>query len=171
MASLYDPKAVANKFLQRSFAQKRAVDPMKLQKLVYFANGYYLAATAANTNQPSPLINEYFEAWPYGPVCPSLYHEFKEFGATTIRRLATEYSPEFRAHVMVAPPEGDNLFQRVCDYVWETYASKPSVQLSDITHRQNGAWDRTRREAKGMVGKDIPIEYILDEFRPLVGKA
>jgi uncharacterized phage-associated protein len=30
-------------------------------------------------NFGQPLINEYFEAWDYGPVIPTVYYEFREY--------------------------------------------------------------------------------------------
>ncbi len=48
---------------------------MKLQKLVYYAQGFYLAMV------DTPLFNERIEAWEHGPVCVDLYHKYKEYGA------------------------------------------------------------------------------------------
>src|SRR5277367_2017193 len=79
----YDSKAVANYFLDRADQSGKKLDPMQLLKLVYFAHGWYLADSGA------PLIDEMVEAWRYGPVIPSLYHEFKAFGKNPITRKAS----------------------------------------------------------------------------------
>lgn len=55
---------------------------MHLQKLTYFAHGWYIAFN--DQEQIQPLINEPFQAWEYGPVCSSIYHEFKGFGCNAI---------------------------------------------------------------------------------------
>ena len=78
----YDPKAIANYFLTVAAEHNESLDPMKIQKLVYFANGWHLAVKGA------PLINEQVEAWPYGPVIPSLYAAFRRFGDQPITRRA-----------------------------------------------------------------------------------
>ena len=57
---------------------------MKIIKLVYIAHGHYLA------KNDSPLFTEKVEAWDYGPVIPSLYHEFKIYGAFPIDSFAKE---------------------------------------------------------------------------------
>src|ERR1700676_3931940 len=77
--------AVANWFLARAAADGKSLDPMKLQKLIYFAHGWSLALTDI------PLIEEHPEAWDYGPVIPSVYHEFKLFGRKPITERAKRF--------------------------------------------------------------------------------
>src|SRR5689334_3355834 len=107
MSAPYQSKAIANAFLNLGFREKRGISPMKLQKLVYFAHGYYPGA------YKNPLIDECFEAWPYGPVVPSLYHEFKEFGNSRITRLASEFDWDAEDDVPVPIPSGDRKFEKV----------------------------------------------------------
>ena len=70
---------VANWFLDRADKDGKPLDPMKLQKLIYFAHGWHLALTS------KPLINEHPEAWAYGPVIPSIYHRFKKYGRDAVQ--------------------------------------------------------------------------------------
>ncbi len=79
----HDPKAIANYFLDRAADAGDAPTPMKVQKLVYYANGFYLAIFG------EPLIDEQVEAWAYGPVIPSLHREFLEYGNGPITARAT----------------------------------------------------------------------------------
>src|ERR1700722_9544145 len=51
---------------------------LKLQKLVYYAQAWYLA------NFNKPLFDDDFEAWVHGPVLPALYHKLKERRSQTI---------------------------------------------------------------------------------------
>lgn len=44
--------------------------PLKLQKLLYYAQAWYLAI------HKKPLFNEEFEAWVHGPVIPELWRYF-----------------------------------------------------------------------------------------------
>jgi uncharacterized phage-associated protein len=62
---------VAN-YLVASF--RDAGDPLtnlKLQKLLYYAQGWYLAI------HDEALFDERIEAWPRGPVVPPVYGSFK----------------------------------------------------------------------------------------------
>ncbi len=51
------------------------ISNLKLQKLVYYAQGFHLAL------YDRPLFPEPIEAWTNGPVIPDLYHYYKEYGA------------------------------------------------------------------------------------------
>src|SRR5262245_56745225 len=83
-AMTFPAKAVANFFLEKGFKEEIPISPMKVQKLVYFGHGWSLGLTG------DPFIEEVIEAWPYGPVIKSLYHEFKGYGNGPITVLATE---------------------------------------------------------------------------------
>mgnify|MGYP002861256523 CR=1 FL=1 len=49
------------------------VTPLKLQKLLYYCQGYSLALTG------KPAFPEVIEAWKYGPVVESVYQEYKKY--------------------------------------------------------------------------------------------
>ncbi len=49
------------------------ISNMKLQKLVYYAQGVSLAL------HNRPLFSESLEAWTYGPVVPELFHIYKRY--------------------------------------------------------------------------------------------
>jgi uncharacterized phage-associated protein len=70
---------IANYFLKRQDLDAGdLMSNMKIQKLVYYAQGFNLAIT------DSPLFPEPIEAWDHGPVCIPLYHEYKQFGSGSI---------------------------------------------------------------------------------------
>ncbi len=47
---------------------------LKLQKLLYYAQAWFLALKG------KPLFDENFQAWVHGPALPSQYRRFKKFG-------------------------------------------------------------------------------------------
>lgn len=59
-------------------SEEGGVSNLKLQKLVYYAQGFHLALFNA------PLFDEDLEAWTHGPVIPSLYHQYKGCGSAPI---------------------------------------------------------------------------------------
>lgn len=54
------------------------ISNLKLQKLLYYAQGYHLAVFGR------PLFPERIEAWAHGPVVPDVYHRFKEHGSRPV---------------------------------------------------------------------------------------
>ena len=51
---------------------------MKLQKVLYFLQAQYLVS------YNKKLFDDEIEAWGFGPVVPSVYHEYKIFGSASI---------------------------------------------------------------------------------------
>ena len=72
---------IANYFIEKSLDSGVDLTPMKLNKLVYIAHGWYLGLS------DRPLIGEAAQAWKYGPVIPSIYHRFKAYGGAQITSL------------------------------------------------------------------------------------
>ncbi len=51
---------------------------LKLQKLLYYAQGFNLAINE------TPLFDEQIIAWEHGPVVESVYQEYKSFGSNAL---------------------------------------------------------------------------------------
>lgn len=160
---LYSPKSVANYFLDLARMQGEQLSPMKLQKLVYYAMGWFAGHTG------KPLVNEAVEAWQYGPVFPSLYHEFKGFGSGTITRKATEFDNGFQLRE-VPTPEDPNV-RAFLDNVWSSYGKYTGIALSEMTHADGSPWDQTWRSANGVRNADIPFELISSHFKQAADNA
>lgn len=76
MLSCYD---VANYFLtQVSEDAGDLMSNLKLQKLVYYAQGFHLAL------YDEPLFPEPLEAWTNGPVVPELFRHYKKYESGAI---------------------------------------------------------------------------------------
>ena len=154
----YDSKAVANRFLELATANGQTLSPMKLLKLLYFAHGWYLAITG------KPLLDEAIEAWNYGPVVPTIYHEFKRFGNDSITEPAKEATGQgSRRSKDARLPESDGaaFVQRLLQRVWEIYGPFSAVQLSRMTHQEGSPWSKTVEQntgSKGYFPKSVEID-------------
>jgi uncharacterized phage-associated protein len=153
----YTPLAIANEFIAR-YQPSVGIEHMKLQKLVYCANGWWLAFHA---NQP--LIDEAPEVWKFGPVFPSLYRVLKVYGRSPIKTVQSR-SP-FEAPDRVTESDADAF--NLVDWTWRRYGHMTSFALSEMTHREGTAWQRAAAEHDFLVpeGLDIPLGYIVDEFK------
>lgn len=76
------------------------ISNLKLQKLLYFMQGFHLAWFGA------PLFGERMEAWTYGPVVPVVFQEFKRYKQRAI-------NPERYSDSLVLSGEEQQLFDRV----------------------------------------------------------
>lgn len=141
MVRTYNPKAIANWFLDRARRDATTLCPMRIQTLVYLAHGWHLGLRS------EPLIDEEVQAWAYGPVVTSLYHEFKEFGAEEITRQASSAKMDpGGAWKAVRPnvPASDTDTVALLERVWEGYGRFSATQLSSMTHRPGTPWSVAR---------------------------
>lgn len=165
----HDPKAVANFFLDCAKEDGEALTPMKLVKLVYLAHGWNLGLTK------SLLITEHAEAWRYGPVVPSIYHDLKEFGNSAVTRYArwsdwNEGSPEFREpKLTTASDETLSILKQV----WSVYKRFTARQLSALTHQPGTPWYVTWNDlgGKDRLGTDISDHLIEGHYADRVAKS
>lgn len=98
------------------------ISNLKLQKLLYFMQGFHLAWFGA------PLFNERMEAWTYGPVVPVVFQEFKRYKQRAI-------NPERYSDSLVLSGEEQQLFDRV----YSEYNRFSAVTLMNMTHTE-GPW-------------------------------
>jgi uncharacterized phage-associated protein len=113
---------------------------LKLQKLCYYAQGFYLAKYGMS------LFSETIEAWDYGPVVPELRELHSCRGADTI-------SPEEAAF---GNPISDIAIIDVLDKVWIQFGHHSAGKLVDMTHvespwREAYKVGRNTRISEGMM--------------------
>lgn len=95
---------------------------LRVNKLLYFAQGYSLAKYG------KPLFNEQIEAWDHGPVVPSVYHAYKGFGKNVIE----DTSPQRE----LFSDENYNILLNI-------YSAARSIStkgLVDYTHKKDAPW-------------------------------
>lgn len=158
---IYSPKSIANYFLELASSKDESITPMKLQKLVYYAQGWYAGYTS------KPLINETIEAWQYGPVVSSLYHEFKQFGSSVIRSKATDFDSENLSFCVVPSPKEEPIRKFLAN-VWGSYGQYTGIKLSEMTHAEGSPWALTWKKCGSVKGVDIPLILIIEHFKSAV---
>ncbi|MCL2029731.1 MAG: DUF4065 domain-containing protein [Deltaproteobacteria bacterium] len=96
---------VAEYFLTHNNPLERGhITALKLQKLVYYAQGHALATLGR------PLFDELIHAWEHGPVCTSLYHRFKNFESEPLDYAFETVAQEAKAiKAAKAPFSGEEL--------------------------------------------------------------
>lgn len=92
---------------------------LKLQKLLYYAQAWYLAMFKR------PLFKDSFEAWAHGPVCLSVWNRFKGKGAAPITPEDVSTAPRFDVET--------NSF--LCE-IWRVYGQFTAKRLEELTHNE-----------------------------------
>jgi uncharacterized phage-associated protein len=93
------------------------ISNLKLQKLVYYAQGLQLAL------YETPLFDEEIEAWTHGPVVPELYYSYKDCGSNAIPRPT---DIDFSVY--------DDQTKEVLDEVYQVYGQFSAWKLRNMTH-------------------------------------
>jgi uncharacterized phage-associated protein len=146
--------AVTNFFLDMDATrQEPDVTPLKLQKLLYFAQANYLASTDER------LFDEDVEAFLHGPVVYKTYQRFMNISQILVRRdvspsVETERVPEDVEHFLSA--------------VWDKYKDFSASQLRHMTHVQDPWMDNYEHGGYRTV---IPDDELRGYFRHKVPAA
>lgn len=153
--------AIANSFWDIAQAAGQPVDPMKIQKLVYFAHGWHLGFGQG------ALSDKNAEAWRWGPVFPDLYHAVKRWGSGSIRTPIHVVDFDGTELGWNAPrmSEQDVFGCKLVQRVWEVYWKMSGPALSQLTHEEGGPWHQIWSQVPGIRGMVIPDKIIEEYFR------
>lgn len=135
----YNAKAVANYFLKIAKNKGDSLTPMKLQKLLFFSHGWHLALFN------KPLINEAVEAWKFGPVVPSIYHEFKPARSGSIFSMAKDIDFENLDFIEPQLSDENKRIKALLDKIFDLYGKYSDIRLSFLTHLPGTPWDQMRK--------------------------
>lgn len=154
------PLQVSNAFVQR-YGHQSALTHMKLQKLVFYANGWNLGVTGR------PLVNEHAQVWRYGPVFRSLYDALTGYGNQRIEQPA-RLNP-FSNEILTIPQDDSQNNSLLIDWIWQRYGGFSAAELSDQTHAPGTPW-RTIAERYNFAvpfNTDMPDELVQTYFAQL----
>lgn len=117
------------------------ISNLKLQKLLYYAQGTYLAITDRE------LFSEPILAWRHGPVVNSVYQEYKENKSNGI---------VFEGHFDFN--EIDKETESILEEVYDCFGQYSAWKLRNMTHSEE-PWQNTE------LNDIIPNELIRDYFK------
>lgn len=154
MHETYSPLALANTFIDK-YGRNEGIQHMKLQKLAYYAHGWWLSY------YDSPFLTERPQVWRYGPVFKSMYNALKHFGSNSIR-IPQSATPFEKPEIISS---GDVL--SLISWVWERYSPYSAITLSDKTHETGTPWRIIAEKCNFLVPENyvIPDDLIRDYFR------
>lgn len=165
----HSASAVANFFIGKGLSENDNLTLMKLNKLIYIAHGMHLAAYGRS------LINEPVQAWKFGPVVNSVYHQLKHYGMSTIDAPIINF--EFESGKLVEKTfqidRNDKNTLDLLQHVWDRYKKYNGFQLSNWTHLPESPWYQTWVNDGGNmeIEKPIPNDLIKEYFLGMGQKA
>ncbi|SNY93490.1 Uncharacterized phage-associated protein [Cohaesibacter sp. ES.047] len=113
--------------------------PLKLQKLMYYADAWHLAL------YDKEITPEQFQAWVHGPVALSQYHRFKGYKWRPIDEEIEkpDLKVELKKHI---------------DEVIDVFGSETAVALEIMTHKE-----RPWISARGDISEDEPCNAYISK--------
>ena len=142
MKARYHAGTIAQWFINRAYMDVdnggEMMTHLKLQKLLYYAQGCYSAMKG------KALFDDKIYAWQHGPVVPAVYSVYKEYGANPIKDTA--------------PVEIDEDTEAVLEQVYQVFGQFSALKLREMTHNET-PWKTTEN------GKEIPTKVITEFFK------
>ena len=139
---------VANLMLYWANRDGDLISNLKLHKLLYYAQAWYLV------NFEMPLFDDSIEAWDFGPVIPDVYHEYKRFGCNPIRYRdkAGKEKKQFSEEQLEFLVE-----------LYDVYIGIPAHTLVSISHNEK-PWIEGYERASKIIDVDRMKEYYTEKY-------
>lgn len=131
------------------------MSPMKVQKLMYYLNGWLLAIHGKSA------VKEPFEAWPFGPVVEDVYHALKPYGSSCVNKYIKVFDPNLSEYKSYVVNRENKDFYDVLDLTWEKYIGFSALQLSAMTHATGSPWDEARKQNQDIISSDSIRRYFV----------
>jgi uncharacterized phage-associated protein len=123
--------------------EENGICHLKLQKLLYYAQGFNLALFE------QPLFESQIEAWRQGPVCPEIYYEYKNNGGNLISA-----PKDFEPTSVFSQEQIEFL-----DEVYEVFGQFSAWKLRNMTHDEP-PWENNEINAS-----EISVDEMADYFK------
>ena len=118
---------VAEYFINRAKKENSALTPKKLQKMLYYAQAWFLVF------EDKKLFNEKIEAWLHGPAILSIYQKYKIFGFSPIIK-------EVNQDILNKIPSS---IEKFLSDIWKVYGKFDADYLEILSHNED-PWRKAR---------------------------
>ena len=161
---MYSVLLVAKYIIKYCNEKNYSVSNLKLQKLLYFVQAYFLVEPGFKKKAFSDRI----EAWGFGPVVPGVYFTFRRFGATNIpfeRSYITE-DPDSHWGVKREEYKDDTISdsdKEGINEVIELFKEDSAIAMMYLTHTQE-PWKKAYDPENPRKNNEITPESIIEFF-------
>lgn len=137
------------------------INNLRLQKLLYFVNVRSLIETS------NPIFEDPMEMWPYGPVIPDVYHQYKSFGPFDITDNDIAGQLIDFEDFSVIEYDSSNINEHDRRLIEETVKSLSNIEvfgLVEITHKHEMWANRRNQIQSGVHHITYDNDEIIDFF-------
>lgn len=158
---VYSALEVARHIINYSNQAEQFLSVLKLQKIMYFVQAKFLIS------QGRPCFADNIEAWDFGPVVPSVLHEFLRFGLYSIPPVTHYFVDDEKAYFGIRKVEFldrtiSDEDKAAIDEVVDYFAEYSSVDLTDLTQKQKPWTDAYCRDCQNVIPVDGIRTYFAD---------
>ena len=143
---------IANELIKIANEKGGLISHLKLQKLLYFAQGHYLA------DYDKALFSDDIAAWQHGPVCNDIYQIYKGYSYNNISKPEQSVLEMFGGKQATLSSE----IKQFLEKIWDAYGKFSGKVLEELSHAQT-PWKEAYQE--GVQGIIIPQESIKEYFK------
>lgn len=140
----------AKLFLTQAHRKGDTITNLKLQKLLYYAQGWHLVKFRA------PLFSDKIEAWAFGPVIPSVFKVYKDSCFLPIEGKLHEQEKKFTKSQLVFL---DKIYQN-----FMPYTTKQLTHMTQLEEPWLASYEKTKK-------KVIPNELMASFYKKLLRTA
>lgn len=137
---MYRAMQIAHYIIDLCNQIERPVSNLEIQKILYFLQVYYM-----RHHNGEVLFSDDICAWTYGPVIPEVYYTYNGYGGSVIRN---SYD---------VSDVSENIRNELRDVIIRLEGRGP-WNLVDMSHKENGPWDRVYKGGLGdrqIIDKDL----------------
>ncbi len=153
---MYPASIIAYAFVKRGIDERAPISQMKLQKMIYFAQGIHLAIHGR------ALIKDAIQAWKFGPVIPDVYHDYKLYGSSPINDFKWTISTKYFLSDGILS-ELDATALETINMTWDALKDWNAIQLSNWTHLEGSPWQKLYKD--GVSDITIPQQLMQEYFK------
>lgn len=128
-----------------------AMTHLKLQKLIYYAQGFHLALF-----QGRPLFNESIEAWKHGPVVNAMWGQYAGMGSNSIPP-----DPTFDPDTVLSGGQ-----KQLLNDVWNAYGQFSAWKLRDMSHQEPPWVNAYVADRNEVISHESLQEYFATRIEP-----
>ncbi|QAB40095.1 DUF4065 domain-containing protein [Acinetobacter baumannii] len=141
----------------------KGITNLQLQKFLYFAYVKYLI------RNNEKLFNDPIEKWQYGPVVPSVYHSFKDYGFFEINEPKQEFDVNFidgKLHLNEkkfdpSVIDSDHKLSSILNDVLVKWINLPAFKMVEETHKEP-MWKNYQTQ---IMNGERGLQYTDDEIK------